>query len=519
MKRRCGWLSLLVIAVLLAGLLLQVVWPISHYVAWLPRPAEDAYILFRYSQHLADGHGIVWNIGDTPVDGSTDFLWMLALAAWAAVFGSVIPGFYILGTIFAVGAAAVAYFTIKWLQLPIWPAALFAGAILISPLAYHTVNGFGVPLYVLILGIDLSLFLVVGLRPKLLWAWAFAMLLAGLARPEANIFNGILLLLYLIRQRRVPIPVLIAYVLPGIAYLLFRISYFGYILPALAYVKIGAQPLLSQMWENMAALWFPVLIPQIGIALVLFLSRRRELIMAYLAVIAYFVAYLGFDQIQNIAMRFQYHTFYLSMLIACIALAYHKRKWLALPLLASWIAFMLLTPPLLQRVDDRWQVADILMQYSGYTLATTEAGVIPFVSGWRTLDLYGLNDYHIARNGLDQGYWDLYNPAVVLNHTYVLDPSEETEDGNRHALRAVMRDDYELVAVVNKISWLGHRGYHAYFIRRDIPDFLELSTALQNLSGQTYAGCGDSRSPNYSSYGQCERNQQRGKVPGAGRQD
>ena len=32
-------------------------------------PHEDAAILMRYSQHLSQGHGIVWNIGDKPVDG------------------------------------------------------------------------------------------------------------------------------------------------------------------------------------------------------------------------------------------------------------------------------------------------------------------------------------------------------------------------------------------------------------------------------------------------------------------
>ena len=43
-------------------------------------PFEDAAMLMRYSQHLAGGHGIVWNIGEKPVDGATDFLFMAAAA-------------------------------------------------------------------------------------------------------------------------------------------------------------------------------------------------------------------------------------------------------------------------------------------------------------------------------------------------------------------------------------------------------------------------------------------------------
>ena len=35
-------------------------------------PAEDAAMLLRYAKHIAEGYGVVWNIGDTPIDGATD---------------------------------------------------------------------------------------------------------------------------------------------------------------------------------------------------------------------------------------------------------------------------------------------------------------------------------------------------------------------------------------------------------------------------------------------------------------
>jgi hypothetical protein len=43
-------------------------------------PAEDAAMLMRYAVHLAQGYGIVWNIGEKPVDGATDFLFMVMTA-------------------------------------------------------------------------------------------------------------------------------------------------------------------------------------------------------------------------------------------------------------------------------------------------------------------------------------------------------------------------------------------------------------------------------------------------------
>jgi hypothetical protein len=40
-------------------------------------PFEDAAMLMRYADHLAHGQGIVWNIGEPPLDGTTDFLFLV----------------------------------------------------------------------------------------------------------------------------------------------------------------------------------------------------------------------------------------------------------------------------------------------------------------------------------------------------------------------------------------------------------------------------------------------------------
>ena len=43
---------------------------------------DDAYISFRYSKNLALGNGLSWNIGDKPpVQGYTNFLWVLIMSA------------------------------------------------------------------------------------------------------------------------------------------------------------------------------------------------------------------------------------------------------------------------------------------------------------------------------------------------------------------------------------------------------------------------------------------------------
>ncbi|HEX9671069.1 MAG TPA: hypothetical protein VGC93_16500, partial [Thermoanaerobaculia bacterium] len=45
---------------------------------------DDAFISFRYAANLAEGHGLVFNVGER-VEGYTNFLWTLLLAGGAAL--------------------------------------------------------------------------------------------------------------------------------------------------------------------------------------------------------------------------------------------------------------------------------------------------------------------------------------------------------------------------------------------------------------------------------------------------
>ena len=62
-------------------LLLSALYYAFNFIDFSIPPFEDAAMVMRYAQHLAGGHGIVWNIGEAPVDGATDFLFMAASAA------------------------------------------------------------------------------------------------------------------------------------------------------------------------------------------------------------------------------------------------------------------------------------------------------------------------------------------------------------------------------------------------------------------------------------------------------
>ncbi len=67
---------------LCAGLVLSLALLLAH--AWVYRfQCDDAYISFRYARNLAHGAGLVFNPGGERVEGYTNFLWVLVLAAAA----------------------------------------------------------------------------------------------------------------------------------------------------------------------------------------------------------------------------------------------------------------------------------------------------------------------------------------------------------------------------------------------------------------------------------------------------
>ena len=59
-------------------------------LGWLSRISwfltDDAFISFRYTRNLLEGHGLVFNVGER-VEGYTNFLWILELAAIWGIFG------------------------------------------------------------------------------------------------------------------------------------------------------------------------------------------------------------------------------------------------------------------------------------------------------------------------------------------------------------------------------------------------------------------------------------------------
>ncbi|MCA9695820.1 MAG: hypothetical protein KC636_39955 [Myxococcales bacterium] len=237
-----GWArerGLVALAVILAGIGLARQWAFV---------TDDAFITLRYAANLSNGQGIVWNPGEAPVEGYSNFLTLLLSAACLALGGAPIVWLRALGAAATVGLVLLTSAAAR--RLGAGPFAAGLGSVVLAlhaPLAYWAASGLETPLYALL---GLSGLLLVARDPALVIRppAAACLLLAAVARPEGPLFAGIAGIVGLVASwRRGQVKAYVRASLPSVlalaaiygAYFAWRVSYFGYPLPNSVYYKAG----------------------------------------------------------------------------------------------------------------------------------------------------------------------------------------------------------------------------------------------------------------------------------------
>jgi hypothetical protein len=151
-------------------------------------------------------------------------------------------------------------------------------------------------------------------------------------------------------------------------------------------------------------------------------------------------------------------------------------------------------------VDPRALIGELLAPYAsrGYTLATTEAGLIPFTSKWRALDTWGLNDQEIAHRGyLTTADLDRRAPVVVFVHQpYAPGQPPRSDDDLGQAwtdmtvtLNSWLVDNrYQLVRSVDDDERLRRTGNHSTWNIWVAPTTADSRQIAQLLACSTYPG-------------------------------
>jgi len=400
-------------------LLLIVAAFVAHSIS-LSFTQDDAYISYRYVDNFQSGHGLVFNYGER-VEGYTNFLWIMLLSISSILGFPIIIMSKILGVTCGALTLIFAYLfcrdfsdTRRWLipfAVPIFLAANGA-------LAYWVIGGLETGLFVFL--VTLTLYTEFK-RPSVVPA---ILVIATLTRPEGGLVFGIILLYRLIIKRenlRSLAWYVGLYVGLLIPYAIFKIYYFGDLLPNPFYAKTGMSieylgsgvEYVMQFGYHYGLFGLFLLIP---FAFLRDMPDKVKLLWLGSAVYTVYIILVGGDVLKV-------HRFFLPvlpMLFGILTFAIYRfvaeRKdagWVritAIAVVVGYVAWSLVIPRdyiLQTREIERsflrkmTYMANSLnkIDRSRFSLATTTIGKVSYIlKGKKVIDMLGLTDPEIAKN-------------------------------------------------------------------------------------------------------------------------
>ena len=421
--------------------LIAIVGAVVCLASWLVASAlgaglvDDSYIFLRYAENFASGHGPVFNLGER-VEGYSSPLWMVLLTIIGACGADLVVASRVLSSILGFGLPLVILLAFGRGTTDQFVAALAAAAFL----ATHPTNAFwswtGMDTALFAFLSLLTLILVVGKSPLTPSSAALAGLAfssSALARPEALAFLPVYLFyLYFsdtgsARERlRISIGFLAPLVLVAVHFGVRRI-YYGSWLPNTFYAKadIERTVLLSSGTEYLLSFLAANFIPVILFAalLILALVRRQTprapwLLLAALVFTAISTTVsLGGD-------HFPLHRFLLPTLafityglargfgelthwfpnVAGLRIAIPTVVVIALLGVSNSLLVQRSAPETHAQVEmaERWSEVGLWFHDNTApeaTMASIVVGAIPCYSGLECIDLLGLTDTTISRDG------------------------------------------------------------------------------------------------------------------------
>jgi hypothetical protein len=279
---------------------------------------DDAVISLTYARNIADGAGAVWNPGGARVEGYTNPLWTVVMAAIEklGLSAALVPlAISLLSAALVLGAAALAACLARRLaptarRAPLL-AALFVG--LYYPLVYWALRG---------MEVGLITFLVLAaalLGERLRTAFSgrdlavlCAVMAAGLLTRDdfvvpAGVVGIWLMVVLRGRDRVVAFAALAGTGAVAVGgQLAFRLSYYGEPLPNTYYLKVAGQPVGPRLWRGLMTLLAVALADLVFVVGFVVAGRRAAtkrssfgalagLCVALIAALAVYSVYVGGD--------------------------------------------------------------------------------------------------------------------------------------------------------------------------------------------------------------------------------
>ncbi|KTD39252.1 LphB [Legionella nautarum] len=434
-------------------------------VIW-PFTLDDSYISLRYAKNWAAGYGLVWNIGEAPVEGYSNFSFVV-LANLAMRLGLdpliFLKAMGVLGLILS--TTAVYYLTRFWFSIglsfiPCLWLLLYRGEIIWS------VTGLETTIYQALVSFSL-LFLLRGMgyrfypqtrnQSSLLFFMlaGFLLALAGLTRPEAPalmlLFAGLALIdrpqaMKKEYYKNLALGCLICLII-FLPYFLWRWSYFGQLFPNPVYCK-GFMSFFAVMDKQYLRLALPFIILAL---LAVFKAKDRRHYFFWLPNLLYLVLLINADPVSAFENRLFLPVFILLLPLAFLGLseiwAYifpEKNGVYEISLLISvvWIAFFFIPSYNLANYHSftmnpqagirlRQQVVEWLNENipANSQVVLADSGLIPYSSSLSFIDSYCLNNKRMTRFPLKDMYNRLCKEIFITKPKVLILTSYEGKDG------------------------------------------------------------------------------------------
>jgi hypothetical protein len=352
---------------------------------------DDAYISFRYADNLVNGHGLVFNPGER-VEGITNLLWTLLFVPVIAVGLDPAAVSASMGMI-----SSVLLLVATWrLSSGNWLAVLLVAAV--PGISLEGAQGLET--------VAFAALVTAALAGTQRWAWW-----AGVAtwmRPEGVLVAGVL---WLLRRGRRDLLILGGFVCAITA---FRLAYYGDIVPNTFHAKVGGVPIWRglQYVAEFGTTAGPLLVLGLvgaGLALRRWRDRSNAQIAVLTVVYVAYVIVVGGDF--KGTSRFLIPV---APALAVLAVSVVKTSHVQTALLGV-LAVLLAIPGFMSMSEHAERFRDIRVERTvvgqllntglpaDAVIAIHSAGIVPFYAQRTTVDMWGINDAHIARASVTMG--------------------------------------------------------------------------------------------------------------------
>ena len=284
-------------------------------------------------------------------------------------------------------------------------------------------------------------------------------------RPEGALFS-LVLALYLVRLNiKFLIPTLIVCLI-WIVYFWMRFSYFGELFPNTFYVKSSHALDGQNIASNFLSMKFYLIF-----LLYYFFICQENIVRSYITLVLVVLVFYCFSDLQmNYADRFAFQVTFPLIVISLIkykfesfmrALIYFLLV-LSLSLISLKSSYAVVVSQYSHTLLSLHELGESLRKFRGSgRLLISDAGILPYKSGWHTLDYIGLGNKTVAHVGyLSYQQLDAYRPHLLLISSDSSNRMINVVDGTVLSITKYLKN--ERIAYLGDIKWSDNYIYRVY---------------------------------------------------------